>query len=74
MKRLVEYTVEVTIDEDDAKELKIQENVIREMLSEAVPDATITVTNRKNIDEDDEEDDDDDDGHYARHNSFNGTD
>lgn len=74
MKRLVEYTVEVTIDEDDAKELKIQENVIREMLSEAVPDATITITNRKNIDEDDEDDDDDDDGHYSRHNSFNGTD
>lgn len=71
MKRLVEYTVEVTIDEDDAKELKIQENVIREMLSEAVPDATITVTGRKTVDEDDDENEDDDDNHY---NNLNGTD
>lgn len=67
MKRSVEYTVEVLLDEEDAKELKVQENVILEILQEAVPDGDVKITGRRIVDDEDEATtEDDDDEHYQR--------
>lgn len=60
MKRAVEFTVEVLLDEESPQELKIQENVIRELLQEAVPEADVKLTGRRNLEDEDEEEQEDD--------------